>query len=174
MPWMLQWEEELSKLDELLGLLAAAPPSRRSLCGLASAAGARLEIAEERTRGVTRGSGQKNRGTRSFLGLFLLRNVRPALSRLTNGRDSLFSAFHLLAATGLQRAALVLLHDFVDLALALSRKGRGKPDAPPGGTVVSDFAGQFALKWERTYLAAILVSNARSGTDPQRKLWTPR
>ena len=27
MPWMVQWEEELSKLDELLALLAAAPPS---------------------------------------------------------------------------------------------------------------------------------------------------
>jgi hypothetical protein len=30
MPWMLQWEEELSKLDELLALLAAAPPSAGS------------------------------------------------------------------------------------------------------------------------------------------------
>ena len=28
---------------------------------------------------------------------------------------------------------------------ALSRKGQGKPDAPPSGTVASDFAGQFAL-----------------------------
>jgi hypothetical protein len=27
MPWLLQWEEELGKLDELLALLARAPPS---------------------------------------------------------------------------------------------------------------------------------------------------
>ena len=27
MSWLLQWEEELSKLDELLALLAKAPPS---------------------------------------------------------------------------------------------------------------------------------------------------
>jgi hypothetical protein len=27
MPWFLQWEEELRKLDELLALLAQAPPS---------------------------------------------------------------------------------------------------------------------------------------------------
>jgi hypothetical protein len=30
MPWLLQWEEELGKLDELLALLAAAPPSPES------------------------------------------------------------------------------------------------------------------------------------------------
>jgi hypothetical protein len=30
MPWMVQWEEELGKLDELLALLAAAPPSVES------------------------------------------------------------------------------------------------------------------------------------------------
>jgi hypothetical protein len=30
MPWLLQWEEELRKLDELLALLAAAPPSPES------------------------------------------------------------------------------------------------------------------------------------------------
>ena len=30
MPWMLQWEEELRKLDELLAFLAAAPPSAES------------------------------------------------------------------------------------------------------------------------------------------------
>jgi hypothetical protein len=28
MPWLLQWEEELGKLDELLALLAAAPRRR--------------------------------------------------------------------------------------------------------------------------------------------------
>jgi hypothetical protein len=27
MPWLLQWEEELGKLDQLLASLAAAPPS---------------------------------------------------------------------------------------------------------------------------------------------------
>ena len=30
MPWLLQWEEELGKLDELLALLAKAPPSPES------------------------------------------------------------------------------------------------------------------------------------------------
>jgi hypothetical protein len=30
MPWLLQWEEELGKLDELLALLAAAPSSPES------------------------------------------------------------------------------------------------------------------------------------------------
>ena len=30
MPWLLQWEEELTKLDELLALLAQAPPSPES------------------------------------------------------------------------------------------------------------------------------------------------
>jgi hypothetical protein len=30
MSWLLQWEEELSKLDELLALLAEAPPSPES------------------------------------------------------------------------------------------------------------------------------------------------
>ena len=30
MPWLLQWEEELGKLDELLALLAQAPPSPES------------------------------------------------------------------------------------------------------------------------------------------------
>ena len=30
MPWLLQWEEELRKLDELLSLLAQAPPSPES------------------------------------------------------------------------------------------------------------------------------------------------
>ena len=30
MSWLLQWEEELSKLDELLALLAKAPPSPES------------------------------------------------------------------------------------------------------------------------------------------------
>ena len=30
MSWFLQWEEELGKLDELLGLLAKAPPSPES------------------------------------------------------------------------------------------------------------------------------------------------
>ena len=30
MPWLLQWEEELGKLDELLALLANAPPSPES------------------------------------------------------------------------------------------------------------------------------------------------
>ena len=30
MSWLLQWEEELSKLDELLALLAQAPPSPES------------------------------------------------------------------------------------------------------------------------------------------------
>ena len=27
MPWLLQWEEEVGRLDELLALLARAPPS---------------------------------------------------------------------------------------------------------------------------------------------------
>ena len=30
MPWLLQWEEELGKLDELFALLAQAPPSPES------------------------------------------------------------------------------------------------------------------------------------------------
>jgi hypothetical protein len=30
MSWLLQWEEELGKLDELLALLAKAPPSPKS------------------------------------------------------------------------------------------------------------------------------------------------
>ena len=30
MSWLLQWEEELAKLDELLALLAQAPPSPES------------------------------------------------------------------------------------------------------------------------------------------------
>ena len=30
MPWLLQWEEELVKLDERLALLAKAPPSPES------------------------------------------------------------------------------------------------------------------------------------------------
>lgn len=30
MPWLLQWEKELGKLDQLLALLAAAPPSPES------------------------------------------------------------------------------------------------------------------------------------------------
>ena len=30
MSWLLQWEEELGKLDELLALLAKAPPSPES------------------------------------------------------------------------------------------------------------------------------------------------
>ena len=30
MSWLLQWEEELRKLDELLALLAQAPPSPES------------------------------------------------------------------------------------------------------------------------------------------------
>jgi hypothetical protein len=30
MPWLLQWEYELGKLDQLLALLAAAPPSPES------------------------------------------------------------------------------------------------------------------------------------------------
>ena len=30
MSWLLQWEEELGKLDELLALLAQAPPSPES------------------------------------------------------------------------------------------------------------------------------------------------
>ena len=30
MPWLLQWEEELGKLDELLALLSQAPPSPES------------------------------------------------------------------------------------------------------------------------------------------------
>jgi hypothetical protein len=30
MPWLLHWEEEIGKLDELLALLAQAPPSPES------------------------------------------------------------------------------------------------------------------------------------------------
>ena len=52
--------------------------------------------------------------------LFLFRNLGSRLARLAEGdRDSLLAAFDLLAATGFQRAFLVLLHDLVDLAFSL-------------------------------------------------------
>ena len=44
MSWLLHWEEELSKLDELLALLAEAPPSPESEIAQEHIQSARCEL----------------------------------------------------------------------------------------------------------------------------------